>query len=58
MLADCNSNSSGRDLAKVMRDFNVKYGMMHSNPSSEKVKIAFGDPGLVKAPQKGMRFDI
>lgn len=58
MLSDCNSNSSGRDLAKATRDFNVKYGMMHSKSTSEKFKVAFGDPDVVSAPQKEMRFDM
>lgn len=57
MLADCNSNSSGRDLAEAAGDAKVKYGAVGAGHKSEQTKLCFGNPEDVECPENGMRFD-
>ena len=59
MLADCNSNSSGRDMARKMNDTRIQYGVVASHDSSEKgKKLAFASPEVVEKPRTGMLIDI
>ena len=58
MFANCNSNSSGRDLAKSIGDVHVKYGVNTTNqPDDSGEKLTFGHPDSVRHPKNGMRFD-
>ena len=58
LLADCNSNSSGRDVAKFVGEKSIRYGVVKSSPHGEKTRLAFADPGSVGLPRKGERFDV
>ena len=57
MFANCNSNSSGRDVAKEMVDVDVQYGSREVGAPGDSVKLTFSDPRTVKQPVKGARFD-
>ena len=58
MLADCHSNSSGRDLAEEVGSVRVRYGvMMDDTLTGKKSKLAFGDSSSVSHPMNRMRFD-
>ena len=58
MLAECNSNSSGRDLAEAAGAAKVRYGAIRTDQKSDKTKLCFGDPEDIVPPENGMRFDI
>lgn len=57
MLSDCNSNTTGRDIANAVGKTEVKYGVIATDTSGEKTKMGFGDPTTVSLPWKGMRVD-
>ena len=54
MLADYNSNSSGRDLANAVGDIHVQYGATTINRGQ---MLGFANPAAVTAPENGSRFD-
>ena len=56
MLASCNSNSSGRDIAKATEDAPIRYGMVTED--AEGTKLAFAGSGRVEYPGEGARFDV
>lgn len=58
LLADVNSNSSGRDLAKQVGEVRVRYGSTAQHGLSKKSKLAFANPMLVECPEKGATFDL
>ena len=61
MLADCNSNSSGRDIAKKLGEVPVRYGVadtVEECGESGSTKIALSSPETVKAPTDGSRFSV
>ena len=58
MLANVNSNSSGRDIARGFGDVRVKYGTKMGDPMHGNAKLASGDPAFVNKPAKGARFDV
>ena len=58
LLVDCNSNSSGRDIAKFVGEPEIRYGAKRGSHSDEKTRLAFADPAAVHSPQKGERFDV
>lgn len=55
ILSDCNSNSSGRDMAKGVGTARARYGAIRDNG---KLKLAFADPSHVERPWEHARFDI
>lgn len=57
LLSDCNSNSSGRDIAKRVGDLRVQYGSFQDGSDSQ-MKLAFADPEEVRRPQQGAHFDM
>ena len=60
MLQNCNSNSSGRDIAKQMGEVEVKYGAQRRNlvdGSGSVTLLAFANPLHVGQPQQDLRFD-
>ena len=58
MLAEFNSNSSGRDLANAVGEKHVQYGASFADPMGQTVQLAFANPALVTPPRKGSRFDV
>ena len=58
MLADYNSNSSGRDLANAVGERPVRYGATPADAMGQNIKLAFADPASVTPPSKGSRFDV
>ncbi|KAF2483167.1 hypothetical protein BDY17DRAFT_142652 [Neohortaea acidophila] len=57
LLAEYNSNSTGRELAAEAGEVSLKYGVLVDDKSDGQTQLAFGDPALVSQPVKGMRFD-
>lgn len=57
MLANVNSNSSGRDIAEVAGETRVQYGVFR-NDSTGTARLGFGHPDFVNRPRKGMRFEV
>ena len=65
LLSDCNSNSSGRDIAKTVGTVTIKYGVVKNGASAvssyvkmlsgsrDCSKLAFADPSMVDTPQAG-----
>lgn len=59
LLAECHSNSSGRDLAVKMKDIITQYGFAGSDGSEKgEARLVFGDPSVVEKPRTGMLIDI
>ena len=58
LLADYNSNSSGRDLANASEDVETRYGSVSPGEEGEKRQLAFGQPEMVENPERGARFDV
>ena len=57
LLADVNSNSSGRDLARNIGDIYVRYGSAQCGTPARS-KLVFGDPAVLEQPEKGAKFDV
>lgn len=57
MLAECNSNSSGRELAEAVGSVRVRYGVVSDHAVNGTAKLAIASADLVAAPKAGMRFD-
>ena len=58
MLAECNSNSSGRDVAGSVGNLSVQYGATSNNAAGGTIKLAFADGSRVQKPATGTRFDV
>jgi hypothetical protein len=59
MLADCNSNSSGKDISKAVGDTQVQYGATQLLLGATMVtKLSFANPNSVGHPEEGSRFDV
>lgn len=64
LLSDCNSNSSGRDIAKAAGNVEVQYGatngsMRHGKDTDSVVtRLAFGEQGFVNPPKKDTHFEV
>lgn len=58
MLSGCNSNVTGRDIAQILGEKEVKYGVVGTNDVDKTTKMAFGDATLVTTPKSGMLFDV
>lgn len=59
LLADCNSNSSGGDIARKAGETPIRYGVIASEDQTKAgVKLAFADPAVVEKPRSGMLIDI
>jgi hypothetical protein len=59
MLADCNSNSSGKDISKAVGDTQVQYGANQVLLGATKLtKLSFAHPNFVGHPEEGSRFDV
>lgn len=56
ILDQCNSNSSGRDIAKVLGEIRLQYGATKS--ADKNTALAFASPELVDRPVKDARFDV
>jgi hypothetical protein len=56
LLAEFNSNSSGRDLARATTASSVRYGA-RSAREYDGQKLAFGQYESVRTPLKGTAFD-
>lgn len=57
MLAECNSNSSGRELAEAVGSVRVRYGVVSNDAVNGKAKLAVASVDLASPPKAGMRFD-
>lgn len=55
LLDQCNSNSSGREIAKVQSDTRLRYGVTKS--TDKTTVLAFARPELVDRPVKDAKFD-
>lgn len=64
LLSECNSNSSGRDIAKTGRNVLVQYGSTNANTMQDKFadgsakKLAFGGKGSVSLPRRDTHFEV
>lgn len=58
LLSDCNSNSSGWDIAKSVGDTEVQYGAVRDGGFPGPTKLAFAYPSIVGSPQKDSQFNI
>ena len=64
LLVECNSNSSANQIAKVMGEVPIRYGVSSSLMNLDGVgeyaatKIAFGDPGVVYRPSDKFLFAV
>lgn len=52
MLSGYNSNSPGRDIAKAVDDFYVRYEVTSDNSAQSK-KLAIASPTTITTPQNG-----
>ena len=62
MFGECNSNSTGGDVAKAVGDVRIRYGQtsageMDQNGAGNQTKLAFADPAVVHFPRKDTRLD-
>lgn len=59
LLADCNSNCSGRDMAMKMNELELQYGVVaYDDQATGDAKLAFADPKVVEKPRSGMLINI
>lgn len=59
LLADCNSNTSGKDISKTVGETQVQYGATQMLLGATKVtKLSFANPDFVRYPEEGSRFDM
>lgn len=58
MFANCNSNSSAREMAAALGYVKVQYGETTANTATPSTKLAFADPASTHTPKKGTRFDV
>lgn len=56
ILDQCNSNSSGREIAKGIGETRLQYGAKYS--MDKDIALAFARPELVNRPVKEVRFDV
>lgn len=59
MLAGCDSNASGRDLAKCVGDMELGYGSVNEIVGDKYTgtwKLAFAHPRALERPQNGAQF--
>lgn len=54
IMADANSNSNGNDLAAMLSERPIRYGVLEDGG---RTKLAFGSPDDVNRPRRGMVFD-
>ncbi|KAK5172795.1 uncharacterized protein LTR77_002915 [Saxophila tyrrhenica] len=57
-LSTCNSNSSGREIAKSMGEVEIRYGITSSQANRGGTKLVFAHPAFVVPPQQRTLFDI
>ena len=58
LLADCNSNCSGRELAKSTGSRSVRYGAARPTRADGTRTLGFADSSTVEKPARGMQFDV
>jgi hypothetical protein len=56
LLANYNSNSTGRDIARAAEDTSIQYGAKAGEPGDKKAILGFARPGEVDSPEEGASF--
>ena len=56
LLANEDSNSSGRDIARSVDDRPIRYGARSDFSMHGRTKLAFADPSVVLKPESGAKF--
>jgi hypothetical protein len=55
-LKECNSNSTGRDIARVVGERRVRYGAVSSGPEGKSEKLMVGHADWTVTPAQGAHF--
>ena len=58
LLADCNSNCSGRELVKSTGSRRVRYGAKRPTRADGTRTLGFADSSTLEKPARGMQFDV
>lgn len=58
ILSQCSSNSSGREMAKLIGSERIRYGVVQRDACGGATKLAFASSGLAKPPSRGCALDV